>query len=263
MKRRGTYGLRALVVGVLAAVCGVWLYVWQHQYTRDEQLIDALTSGDTKTALALVNAGANPNARYAPPPAPSFKLLLAKLLPHAPLPDTNNRTALMIACGQDWDAPTKALRYQYPWNENLLLVQTMLTRGANVNARTSHNRTALHYAVFEERPHTVELLLQHGANINAQDAAGRTPLMWAVTDGRRNMARLLLSHGANPNAQDTGGRTALFWAVYWSGDAAIVHELLTRGANPNLSAKNGTTPLKAAQRRQRPDFVRLLKRDAK
>lgn len=60
----------------------------------------------------------------------------------------------------------------------------LLNRGANVNARSANNRTALHIAAdawWREDVQVVELLLDAGANPNAKDETGRTPLDLAVS----------------------------------------------------------------------------------
>jgi hypothetical protein len=63
MKRLRFFLLSACPVLLLIAVSGWWLHVQQRQYALDRQLIVALDYDDGKQALALVNAGANPNIR--------------------------------------------------------------------------------------------------------------------------------------------------------------------------------------------------------
>ena len=66
------------------------------------------------------------------------------------------------------------------------------------------------------RSDVVELLIERGADINAKNKEGRTPLMEAAENRHEVVARILLSHGAEVNARDKSGKTALTRAV-WSG----------------------------------------------
>ena len=263
MKRRRAFGLLILAVGVFAAVCGAWLRVQRQQYARNRALITALTYGHTKTALALVNAGADPNTRYVPTPAPSFKLLLDQLLHRASAPAHDTDTALILACRPVVLTNGPLAHYSALPPENVPLVQAMLARGANVNTRGHNGRTALHEAATDNRLRTAELLLAHGANVNAQDIYLSTPLMCAACDDTADTTRLLLARGANVAMQDLIGRTPLYYAVRFSSAPDVLSALLAHGADPNAHAHNGFSPLQLARRDKRFDLVRLLTRGAK
>ena len=164
----------------------------------------------------------------------------------------------MIACGGhpnplvDDEAPLICVA------EDLSLLQAMLAHGANVNAKTAGNLTALHFALIRQRVYTVQLLLRHGADVNAQDDYGHTPLMWAVKQGMADVVPLLLEQGANLNAQDTQAWTALHYAVVSSSSQHILPELLAHGADPDLRNDFGETPLELAHGLGYPDELRLL-----
>ena len=255
--------LFVLNVVTSGVVCAAPPPVPQQQGDLNRHLIDALTHGDTATALALVNAGANPNTRYTPPPASVSALPRNQPLRVAPLPVNFYPTAWMIACGIQWFPTFRKSTPSTTGQENLPLLRAMLAHGANVNTRTPLNRTLLHVAAEVGRVHTAQLLLQRGVNINVKDTQGVTPLMLAASNQNGNVVHLLLSRGANPNAQDTFGQTALHFA----GDARvanrIIPDLLAHGADPNLRNKWGRTPLYYAQQKKRLDLVRLLTRGAK
>jgi hypothetical protein len=263
MKRRRGLLWMTTVVLVVCAACSVWLRGQQQQYTLNRQLIAALSQSDTKTALALVNAGADPNTRYEPTPAPTLKLLFDQLLHRRSLPVNNNPTAFIIACG------TMALPRLHERNilltmdEDLPLLRAMLAHGANVHARVFPDRAAMHTAVLKDRLHTIELLLQHGADVNEQDRYGQTPLIVAVRDSNGEIARLLLSHGAHPNAQDRRGNTALRSAVASPIAASLLPELLASGADPNVGIRYGLTPLQYAQKMKRSDLLALMRHSGK
>lgn len=60
----------------------------------------------------------------------------------------------------------------------------------------STGKTALHFAACEKFAEIVQLLLEKGADPNARDNEGRTPLAYACLWGRLNNVKLLLEHGA-------------------------------------------------------------------
>jgi len=85
------------------------------------------------------------------------------------------------------------------------VMQLLLDRGANPNARDNDDSTPLHHSSWWEkrsfkcRKGTVEgtrLLLKHGAIIDAEDNESRTPLQLALEHGRHDIAACLLEHGA-------------------------------------------------------------------
>ena len=60
MKRRGLLLTTTLII-TLCGAYSVWRRVQQQQYARNRQMIYALEHNDTNAALALINAGADPN----------------------------------------------------------------------------------------------------------------------------------------------------------------------------------------------------------
>jgi ankyrin repeat protein len=261
--KRRTLLLSSILLITPCMSCGVWLYIQQQDYARNQQLIGALTHGDTVQAIALLNAGADPNTRLAPLPTPSLKLLLDQLLHRTPAPVNFSPTALIFACGVSWYPRMSRSARLITLEENLPLLKVMLAHRANLHARALGNLSALHSAVIRQRVQTVELLLQHGADVNAQDDMGQTPLMLAASNGDVNTASLLLLHGANQNAQSIRGETALHYAVRSSAAEGLLHAMLARGANPNLRARSGNTPLQYARNVGRSDLVDLLRTGTK
>ncbi len=151
---------------------------------------------------------------------------------------------------------------------------SLLSSGADANAKDSDGLTALMYAAMYAGADCVELLLQKGADPNARSKSDVTALMLA--SGQADKVRLLLSKGAQVNAKSKEGHTALTIAATRGGSAEIVRMLLDngadltagnvlaaaarcgdlkvvkllleRGANPNNSSNLGGTPARSAKR---------------
>src|SRR5262249_17888776 len=130
-----------------------------------------------------------------------------------------------------------------------------------------HGRTLLMLAAHTSVP-LLELLLARGIEVNARDEHGRTALMLAVEQhlteaggvlARPELAQLLLAHGADLDAQDEDGRTAVMQLVSaWRVPVESVQPFLERGADVNAKARDGTTALMLAVRARRTDLATLL-----
>ena len=256
-----------LVVLLIMIGGGLWLRVQQGQYARDRQLIEALQQGHASQAIALVQAGADPNTRLEPSPPPSIKEMLPRILPNHCVPVNDSPTALLLASGPEWYTESYVVA-PLTADEQATLVQAMLLHGADVNATSHFNRTALMVATWSRRPRVVTLLLAQGADVNVQDKYGYTALMQAVDQDDIDTMRLLLEHGARVNIQEELGNTALIRTVM---DVPYKHEpneniirlLLAHGANPNQPDKHGQTALTFAQKKKRADLVTVLQSGGK
>lgn len=171
------------------------------------------------------------------------------------------------------------------------MVELLLSKGADANAKDIHDRTALHYARNKD---IAEVLLSHGAIVNAQTDKGETPLWWfaggglmalgltpngnedmleiakvlishgadielgtplnhAAVANEIEMAKLLITHGAN--VKDKG---ALNSAV-GNGDYVEMAQLLVEsGAGINTLAPNGDYPLQSAAFRGNVKCINFL-----
>lgn len=158
------------------------------------------------------------------------------------------------------------------------IVRMLAKAGADLSARTEHDRTPLHVAL-ELAPDLVPLLVELGASLDAASAAylgdadqlgqqldegapltdpatGVDLLWWAAAGGAVDTARLLLDRGADA---DSGA----LHAAASAGRLDLVRLLLATGADADRrDPDTGRTPLHAAVAAgpggDAPEIVRML-----
>ena len=91
------------------------------------------------------------------------------------------------------------------------IVELLIAKGADVNAKSSDGSTPLHDAAYYGRTIIAELLIAKGADVNAKDEVGLTPLHRANLT--KEIAELLIAEGADVNAKEKYGETPLNWAI--------------------------------------------------
>jgi len=122
------------------------------------------------------------------------------------------------------------------------VVEVLLSKDANIEAQTENKHTPLHESSLKGHMNIVELLLSKGANIEAQTKNLWTPLHCASRKGQVNVVEKLLIKGANIEAQDENNWTALHMSSL-CGYVNVVEMLLSKGANIASQQKDGCTPL--------------------
>lgn len=100
-------------------------------------------------------------------------------------------------------------------------------------------------------------LVERGADVNARDENGATALIWAVRHGHTAIARGLLAAGTNVDASDNNGYTALIWATR-KGFINCANVLFKAGADVDLSDNEGVTALMIAAKKQRTYIAKKL-----
>lgn len=114
-------------------------------------------------------------------------------------------SALSISFASDEPELTMAVR-----NQDVTQVQKLLSQGVDVEERDEGiQQTALMRAAQVGDDRIVQILLARHADINARDDAGNTALFYAVERGDTQLARILVSYGADPNMRNAQGNTAL------------------------------------------------------
>jgi len=220
--------------------------------------------GDTSIALALLEAGADVNARC----------------------EYNGS----IADGWDWsnDHSNTSLR-DFSDNATALLLallwrhydtaEVLLREGADVNAKNKAGLTALmtiamamNHEYDGERNSIAKTLLAKGADVDAKNYENQTALMYAasgtyngyslqhytepgsINDLNPDMARIFLDAGAKVDYKDSDGHTALMYAAAWNR-TEIVKLLLDKGASVNDKDDYGNSVLLIAKYGRHPNFI--------
>jgi len=119
-------------------------------------LLEAASSGESTTVRLLLDRGARVEAK-----------------------DERGRTALHIAMESDRVTNRPGT------------IRALLDHGADPNGRGPHGRTPLMEAVHYERARVIELLVSRGADLEARDAGGRTALDIAAAEKRTECERVL------------------------------------------------------------------------
>jgi hypothetical protein len=116
------------------------------------------------------------------------------------------------------------------------VIQALLDKDADVNARDAHNRTALICALQQDASlQVIQALLDKDADVNARDAHNRTALIWALQqDASLQVIQALLNKGADVNARDANNDTALIWAIKKSAALSVIETLFDAGADISL-----------------------------
>ena len=218
-------------------------------------LVRAIINGHYDTAAVLVEEGADPN-----------------------LADTSGMAALyaavdMSSLGEIYGRPPRQLKDKL---SALELIERLLTRGADVNARLKRatlmrnhtpgegtlgeGATPLMRAAKHGDYRAVELLLKHKADISLKQRQGSSALLFACGFGRGASAfaedvgtepdflrtvQLLVKQGADVKSSNDAGGTTMHFAAQ-SGFNSVVRFLAENGAPLDQKDKQGRTPVDVA-----------------
>ncbi len=206
---------------LILLLIGVPGWVVGRAYRRERATHDlaiALYKNDTKSALAALSAGADPNARrfeheIAPTPGQTLRRFLQQLRGGKTVSDSE----------PDHRPPMLALAAE---KNNTAVVQALLKEGAVPDAQARYGKDE-EYADEDDSTY------------------GKTALMWAAEDDNVALAKALLNRGAKPDL------TAGYWGeapLLETKDPELMEALLAHGADIHVQLRHGKfagiTPLR-------------------
>lgn len=147
---------------------------------------------------------------------------------------------------------------------SMAIVEYLIEKGVNVQARDAVGRSALHWACVTDNEALVRTLLKAApgslsprVEVNCVDSRMKTPLHLAVSHNRLPLATMLLDHKADVKARSDGDWTVLHNACM-QGPYSLVSLLIERGADANAELLNGRTPLHIAAETGNEEAARCL-----
>jgi 26S proteasome non-ATPase regulatory subunit 10 len=114
--------------------------------------------------------------------------------------------------------------------ENDRVLNLLLSKGADVNAKNSSGNTALHFVASKKNLETAKILIENKASTRVRDRRGQYPIHRAAATGSVPMVLLFLRNRSPLNATDNEGFTPLHHAIAEGhGDTAVA--LIKEGAD--------------------------------
>ncbi len=165
-----------------------------------------------------------------------FLLIFIKIGSYAQNQSVYNDTTYFIPYDDDFNLIISASK------GHLANVKNLLEKGADINAVTVDNITALMYAAENGDVEMVRFLLNNGADPNMRPYNGVTALISAAKLNNQQIVELLINFDAEINAADEEGVTAIHYAAAYNFPD-LVEMLLFYEANPKIPDNNQTPPI--------------------
>ena len=143
---------------------------------------------------------------------------------------------------------------------NVGLVELLLDKGCNPNAKDNSGSSPLTWSVFRDIKikEIIKLLIDRGADQSARDNDGDTCLAYASMEGHKEVVEFLLARGADISDRDNNGYTCLALASM-EGHKEVVEYLLARGADISDRNNDGHTCLAIASLHGHIDIQTLFR----
>jgi len=138
------------------------------------------------------------------------------------------------------------------------IVTYLISKGANINQRTTNLDSCLSLAVWKNMTSTAKLLIGAGANVTGIDRFGDSMLHDAAKNGNTGLTEFFLTKTIDINHQNKEGLSPLHRASEF-GHADVIKILLTHKANPKLKNVKG----ELAEQIAKDDECRSLLHNAK
>jgi ankyrin repeat protein len=164
----------------------------------------------------------------------------------------------VLAAEREIDAALRAAAER----NDLAAFQSLLARGADVNARDAQQDSAFLLAARNGHAAIVRAALAAGADLKALNRFGSTALMGPAYRGHVETVRVLLGTAIDIHHVNNLGWTALLEAIVLGTDGPahreIVRLLIARGSDVNARDRDGVSALEHARRRAQREVVQML-----
>lgn len=219
-------------------------------------LCQAIDTTNLQKAQAALAAGADVNEVYEEDTllgrALRVKSLdIARLILQSPQVNVNKRGTFEDGFGSRWERTPLHQACRLGYTD---IVELLLTRGADVNARDrvdgsplERGRTPVIMAAGGNHLGTLQALFAQGRkpDVHARDRDGLTALWYAVMNNSLEVVQFLHTQGAKINIADKQGTSVLTLTILHKGHD-LLDFLVAKGADINMVDQRGMTPLMAA-----------------
>ncbi len=108
--------------------------------------------------------------------------------------------------------------------------------------------------------HIVQALLNRGVDVNAKNEHHNNAFSWAISNCHMEMCRLLVEHGVDVNLPDVHTLAPIHYAVMRKDqDLTALEFLLENGGDVHAKTGRGETPLTVVRGSNRSKAIELLK----
>ncbi len=136
-------------------------------------------------------------------------------------------------------------------------VETLLNLGADIQTKSSTNKTLIQIAAEANQWEIIKILMKKGLTCFADEGHPRPLIHIAVENKDEVLIDLILQSGISLDVKNANGLSALHKAVI-AKDTGRIKYLLEKGANPNFPTPQGNTSLHLAFHHNLPDEIVLL-----
>ncbi len=151
------------------------------------------------------------------------------------------------------------------WANQVQRAETLIARGADVNAKDETQQSAYLIATSEGYLELLWLTLAHGADVDAKDSFNGTGLIRAAERGHHRVVRALLRAGIDRDHVNRLGYQAIHEAVWLGEDTPTYVQTVRTLARGGVrldrpSDREGLTPLEMAEQRGHDGQAAVLRR---
>jgi cytohesin len=233
------------------------ILISEHESTRPVPSL--AVAGPVKNIEERIKTMLKPGKKFYKRPsliAATFVFLLALLTVPTALVLTARAEEKKTA-SESGEKPSKSL-HRAAATGDIDQVKLLISKGTDVNEKTTTGDTALHYAARHNHNDVAELLIKKGADVNAKNKNGDTPAHIALREHMREhdkpflvmeMLDLLIAKGANLSCIQLSA---------YQGELAKVRSFVEQGTDVDARDSDGATALHYAALRGNQDVVEFL-----